>query len=385
MASGGQPNNGACIVHNNFGPYHLARLEAAAKLGTAQGYKVVGLELASRHLHPWSPAARPGTEKYTIFPHRDIAGLKPWQLARGAWSALNRLNPQAVAMGLSKETAAAFLAILLWARLKKRTAVILMDSKYDDFPRSPQKERIKRLIMSRLDGALVGGTSSREYAESLGIPADNILVGCDVVDNGYFAGRADWARENAARLLKEHGLPDNYFLFVGRLDEKKNIPRLLEAYAIYRKNSSKPAWHLVLCGSGPMEEKLRRQARRLDPLRVHFCGFKQVDELPIFYGLASCLLFPSLGDTWGLIVNEAMASGLPVLVSRACGCAPDLVRDGVNGFTFDPMDIEALARLMGQMSNGQVDLSAMGQASRRLIAHWGLETYAENLFKVLRI
>ena len=78
-----------------------------------------------------------------------------------------------------------------------------------------------------------------------------------------------------------------------------------------------------------------------------------------------------------------MASGLPVLVSQACGCAPELVLEGVNGYTFNPYDVEAMARLMAQMSSGTLDLDAMGEASRRRIAPWSLETFSRNLFQAL--
>jgi glycosyltransferase involved in cell wall biosynthesis len=112
-----------------------------------------------------------------------------------------------------------------------------------------------------------------------------------------------------------------------------------------------------------------------------FAGFKQIDELPLYYGLARCLIIPSLGDTWSLVINEAMACGLPVLVSRACGCSPDLVQEGVNGFTFDPYDVNGLAQLIGRISSETCDILEMGEASRRIIASWPLALFAENLLR----
>jgi glycosyltransferase involved in cell wall biosynthesis len=112
-------------------------------------------------------------------------------------------------------------------------------------------------------------------------------------------------------------------------------------------------------------------------------GFKQPKDIANYFSNAICLILPSIYETWGLVVNEAMAAGLPVLVSRACGCAPDLVQEGINGFTFDPYDVDGLARLMVRMSSGEVDLQAMGRASRKIIADWTPEVFAENLFKAL--
>jgi glycosyltransferase involved in cell wall biosynthesis len=108
-------------------------------------------------------------------------------------------------------------------------------------------------------------------------------------------------------------------------------------------------------------------------------GFKQYPDLPAYYGLASAFIHASTTEQWGLVVNEAMASGLPVLVSNRCGCAPDLVQERVNGFTFDPLDVEQLARLMVQLSSGLVDLRRMGDASRKIITDWGPERFASGL------
>jgi glycosyltransferase involved in cell wall biosynthesis len=275
------------------------------------------------------------------------------------------------------------LAALAWTRRRRGVAICLMDSKYDDFPRPAWKEWLKRMVYRGFDAALVGGVHSRHYAQLLGVRPENIFVGCDVVDNEFFARGAARARENAGPLRTAHRLPEDYFLYVGRLDEKKNVSRLLAAYEQYLRLAGEPAWGLVICGSGPLEDRLRREARELGLAQVIFAGFKQLEELPVYYGLARGLIMHSLGDTWGLAVNEAMASGLPVLVSKACGCAPDLVQEEVNGFTFDPYDVEGMAQLLRYVSSGVVDLSAMGEASKRIIAGWGLETYAQNLLQAV--
>ena len=126
------------------------------------------------------------------------------------------------------------------------------------------------------------------------------------------------------------------------------------------------AWHLVLLGDGELRGELERRIALPDLAgAVILRGFRQYDELPAFYGLARAFVHASTTEQWGLVVNEAMAAGLPVLVSARCGCAQDLVRNGVNGFTFDPYDVEELAGLMQRvaaMTEGQ--RRAMGQASQ---------------------
>ncbi|MCL6622781.1 MAG: glycosyltransferase [Syntrophobacterales bacterium] len=373
------------LIYVNYGPYHLARLKTTARLGKEQGVEVVGLELASKEaIRDWRREKSPGIELLTVFPDRVAEEIPPLELARGTWAALERLNPQAIALGLNRETFPATAAALAWKRQRRRVAIIMMVSKYDDYPRHPMKEWVKKRLMGLYDAALVSGHKAKEYAAMLGMPPERIFLGCDVVDNDHFARGAAQARDHVVSLRDRYGLPENYFLYVGRFDEKKNVSGLLQAYHHYVIRSPADPWSLVLCGSGPLETRLRREVQDLNLSGVVFAGFRQVEELPIFYGLAQAFIMPSShSEQWGLVVNEAMASGLPVLVSKACGCARDLVQEGVNGFTFDPYDVEGLARLILMMSSGEVDLGAMGEASRQIIANWTPEVFAENLFKAI--
>ena len=108
-------------------------------------------------------------------------------------------------------------------------------------------------------------------------------------------------------------------------------------------------------------------------------GFKQYEELPTYYASAGAFIHASTIEQWGLVVNEAMASGLPVLVSNRCGCAKDLVREGVNGFTFDPYNEEQLADLMVRIASDEVARYQMGARSREIIAEWGTDRFASGV------
>jgi glycosyltransferase involved in cell wall biosynthesis len=113
---------------------------------------------------------------------------------------------------------------------------------------------------------------------------------------------------------------------------------------------------------------------------VFFPGFRQIEELPRFYAHAGAFVHASTTEQWGLVVNEAMACGLPVIVSNRCGCAADLVQEGVNGYTFDPYNVEQLAQLMHRLTEAPKHrLSEMGDASRAIIADWGPERFASGL------
>jgi 1,2-diacylglycerol 3-alpha-glucosyltransferase len=368
------------LMWANFGPYILARLKATRILGEHKHCRVQGLELSGKlHRYPWQ-VENDELDKITLFPDKAGEEVSFFSYVRHTWQTLQETQPDVLA--LAGYDTPAVLTALAWAKINGKLVICMSDSKADDRVRQGWKEGLKRLLVSRFDAALVGGIPQMEYAISLGIPPERVFVGYDVVDNEHFARRATAARAQEARLRRELGLPNQYFLAVCRFIEEKNLVRLFAAYRLYRQRYPNP-WELVLCGSGPLETTLRETAADLPG--VYFPGFKQDNALHDYYALAQVLILSSISETWGLVVNEAMAAGLPVLVSRACGCAPDLVLEGVNGYTFDPYDVEGLTRLMVRMSSGVVDLKAMGQASLRIIADWTPEVFAQNLFKAVDI
>jgi glycosyltransferase involved in cell wall biosynthesis len=166
---------------------------------------------------------------------------------------------------------------------------------------------------------------------------------------------------------------------------KKNLLRLLDAYARYRQRAGADAWGLVILGDGELRVEIEGRIAWADLAgAVILPGFRQYDELPAFYGLAGAFVHASTTEQWGLVVNEAMAAGLPVIVSDRCGCAPDLVRDGVNGFTFDPSDVEGLTGLMYWVAAMTDEYrQAMGRAGQAIIAEWGPERFAEGLMQAV--
>src|SRR5262249_27569296 len=145
-----------------------------------------------------------------------------------------------------------------------------------------------------------------------------------------------------------HGLPERrFFLTVSRFAPEKNLSRLVRAFALYRRSTpDASAWDLVLCGDGPDADPVAQAIR--DSGLAHSIqrpGFLQAGELTRWYAFASAFVHPSLMEPWGLVVNEAAACGLPLLVSERAGCSPTLVPDppGTTGRTFDPRDEEAMA------------------------------------------
>jgi glycosyltransferase involved in cell wall biosynthesis len=254
----------------------------------------------------------------------------------------------------------------------------------NDIDRKPNRllETIKRRLISCFSAAFVSGKRSRSYLMRLGFPPERIFTGLNVVDNDYFESASTAVRAHAEDWRRRLGLPEHYFVAVSRLIEKKNIACLLKSYAQYQRHMGSKAWHLVVIGQGAQEGMLKALASShgLDSV-VHWPGWKQYAEIPPFYCLAEALVLPSLYETWGYVVNEAEACGLPVLVSEACGCGADLVQQGVNGWTFDPRDAGQLAALMTACTAGKANLRAMGLASCGIIDRFRLTRFVESFWR----
>jgi glycosyltransferase involved in cell wall biosynthesis len=298
---------------------------------------------------------------------------------------LHRLSPDVVCVNGWADTTA--LAGITWALGAGSRVVLMSESTAYDERRRRWREAVKRRLVAVGDAALVGGAPQSAYIRTLGLRDDAVFTGYDAVDNAHFAEQAARVRSGAGTERARLRLPERFFLASGRFVAKKNLVGLVRSYARYRRGAGAPVWSLVLLGDGALRPRIEAEvhALGLDGI-VHLPGFKPYDELPTYYGLAGAFVHASTTEQWGLVVNEAMASGVPVLVSARCGCAPDLVRDGVNGFTFDPYDVEALAGLMQRvaaMTDERRD--AMGRASQRIIADWGPERFAHGLMQAVQV
>jgi len=232
--------------------------------------------------------------------------------------------------------------------------------------------------------ALVGGSRHRDYLTKLGMAQNRIFLGYDAVDNDHFREGASKARQHAESERRRLGLPPEYFLSCCRFGAKKNLTALITAYAGYRDLTERP-WALVLLGDGELRPAVTALVESLGLQNcVILAGAKGYNELPAYYGLARCLVHASTTEQWGLVVNEAMAAGLPVLVSERCGCSPELVQEHVNGYTFRPTDTERLAHLMLHVAADSALCKRLGEASASLVSAWGPQRFAAGLVGAVR-
>jgi glycosyltransferase involved in cell wall biosynthesis len=243
-----------------------------------------------------------------------------------------------------------------------------------------------RWLLRRIDAHLYVGRANYEYLRHYGVVDRRLFSVPHFVDNDWFADGAARARASgaAAAIRGSAGAqPDDViFLFAGKLIEKKRPGDFVRAIAAVRADV--PVRGLVV-GSGKMEDELRRLAADCRA-PVHFLGFQNQSSMPECYAASDCLVVPSDGrETWGLVVNEAMACGLPAIVSDAAGCAEDLVVEGETGTTFPCGDVPALAHQI------QVVASALSGDRRRYagtvsarIARYSAESAAEGTITALR-
>jgi glycosyltransferase involved in cell wall biosynthesis len=221
-------------------------------------------------------------------------------------------------------------------------------------PRSLFKRLAKAILyrglLRQFDGFLCVGQRNREYLLKYHVPTERLFSARHFVDNEWFAKRAEEARPHRVEMRRRWGAENQTLvvLFVGKLIQKKRPGDLLGALARPELKGIKA--RAVFVGSGELDGELRATARTCNVAAV-FEGFRNQTELPSFYASADVLVLPSDGgETWGLVVNEAMACGLPAIVSDAVGCAPDLIEEGRTGFTFPLGDVGALAQRLGQIS-----------------------------------
>lgn len=363
------------IIFDRLGPYHVARLKAAAGL-----LHVVAIEVcAMSDEYAWDRIdGVSGFQRKTLFAvaEGDSSRQRPASIRERIEAALHDAKP--VAVFIPGWTSPAALAALRWCVLNKRPAILMSETTAFDEPRKWHREKIKGRIVRLFSAALVGGKLHADYLVALGLPPSRVFLGYDAVDNDYFARSAQQIRNQSSQVREKYHLPENYFLASARFIEKKNLPVLVRAYAEYRRAAGEDPWKLVLLGDGPLKSDLERLVSDLKAQDwVIMPGFKQYAELPIYYSLAGAFVHASTTEQWGLVVNEAMASRLPVLVSNRCGCAPELVSEAENGFSFDPTSPKALTELMLRAASIPAERrQKMGELSERIISGFAPEHFA---------
>jgi glycosyltransferase involved in cell wall biosynthesis len=393
------------IHFGRLGPYHLARLRSACEVLAPLGWRVVALEIAgSDATYEWEQEFGGGGEweRVTVFPNGVFERIPAGEMKGGIVRELNRLRPDAVAIAGWGTVDAR--VCLDWCKRNDAKAIVMSETRAVDGRRVWWKEWVKSRIVRRFDAALCGGESHRRYLVQLGMPEGRVALGYNVVDNDFFRlPTADCASF----------IDGPYFLASNRFVERKNLGRLVEGYKtfqdlVFRLQGAEKTgvWPLVLLGDGELRGELiarcvelglkvaEVQNLKLDSYKVKtsaegglvfFAGFRQIGELRAFYAGAGAFVHPALEEPWGLVINEAMASGLPVLSSRNVGAAEELVVEGKTGVLFDPGDVNSIAESLFKMfSMSEPARRKMGLEAREMLERKvPSRAFGEGLAKVL--
>lgn len=271
---------------------------------------------------------------------------------------------------------AEYWAMLAVCILLRRRRAVFCDSTTIDRPKTAWREFAKRWFFGMCNGFFCYGIRSKEYLMSYGVGEWKIAYRC--------LAAALPPSYRAARVLSHYetnwqGRSDEpYFLYVGRLSSEKGLEDLIAAFCSIYTRFSKAKVQLV--GSGPLAAALKKRVADLKMSQaIEFVGTKSLDEIATLFVQCTALVLPSHSEPWGLVVNEALSYGCPVVVSSACGCVPDLLLDGVNGYSFEFGNVGELAKAMYAVSHFSDNRPAVAQKCLEAISNYTPERAATQI------
>lgn len=365
------------ILTDVISPYRIPVFNAIAKRAKID-LKVVFLSETDPELRQWRVYKDELRCTYEVLPGWRFRALGAQFLLNARLSAsLKNFSPDAIICGGYNHLAC--WQAQMWARRRGVRFVLWSESNAHDARRQRKAvEYLKEHFRRRCHGFVVPGKSAFEYLRLLGAPADTIFIAPNAVDNAFFATRAASMKRQPSVFLQALGLPARFILFVGRLVREKGVFELLEAYAKLDRGLRSEVG-LVFAGDGISREELQQRSKRIEPGVVCFPGFAQREDLAGLYALAEGLVLPTHSDPWGLVVNEAMACGLPVIVSSVAGCAADLVEDGWNGYIVPPRDSEKLSLAIDSLLRQPELEKSMSARGLERIRNYSPEACADGL------
>lgn len=357
-------------LHTDFRIYWPARLNALSQALMERGDTLFIIEIAGSG----SPYAfnkkqpKYDSDWHILFPDSKPEELSGKTIESPLFELLDKIRPDVIIAG-----AIAFPSGALAVKygLKHNVKIITFDdAKINAVPRSGFVNYIKKSVYSGVDAMLYPAPEWTSTGKFWGFRTEQMFFGVDVVDNDF------WNKHR--EIDNPYG---NYFVAVGRQIPKKNFDRIIEAYALYVRSVGKDkAYKLLLIGDGPERNKIKEVIKIHDISdKIILLPFKSQEDLASIYQNAKSLIVNSnIEETWGLVINEAMACGCPVFASIQCGATSSLVKDGVNGYTFDCNDVAKLANYMRNFSNlKDAEILKMRQQSLRIIEKWGLSKFVD--------
>jgi len=369
------------IVHNQLWAHYKSKLfselyQQAPQFGLSVHVAQIALSEKSR-ANMGQAENLEYTYDYEVLFEDSLENISTWQRTRALLAKMRRYRPHV--LNLTGYYDPAQLVALFYAKVTGVKVIISSESNVRDNNRGFLKEKLKQFILHWADGFFCFGQSSAAYLEQLGVnPAKILTRKAAVVDNDLLRARYDTAYSERIEQKQLRNLPLYNFIFVGRLIAPKNLLLLLKAFANVAHH---PDWGLILLGEGEQKAELQDFCKQNGLLNVSFLAGVSWHTVPDHLALADVLVLPSISEPWGLVVNEAMVCGLPVIVSEVCGCVEDLLKNGQNGFVFNPADADELTQKLRFFAENPAQIAPMGNASRQLIAPFETHTVAAQMLK----
>lgn len=350
-------------------PYRAPLLDRVAALPEIDLTVIYAAETVADRTWSVQPAHRAVFLRGTLVPGARRILHHDYPVTPGVARALAKARPEVVVVSGWSTFAAQ--AAISWCRLKRVPYVLLVES-HDEGPRAAWRRKVKGAVVPRIvrgaSGALVTGTLARRSMVSRGAPAERVHVFANTIDAEGFGERADRLAARRPELREELGATadDVVVLSVARLEPEKGLDVLVRAVA----EAGDPRLLLVLVGDGPEREPLEKLASELG-VRLVLAGDREWERIVEVYAAADVFALLSEREPWAVVVNEAAACGLPLVLSDRVGAAHDLLRDGQNGTLVPAGDVAAAARALRDLAaDGGLRL-AQGARSRELVRGWG--------------
>lgn len=375
------------VIHNTLWAHYKSLLfrKLHEQTATSDAMLVIQIALTEGHRKGLGvPDASAVGYPFTLLHNGPLEAVSLPARIRGLLTHGLAFKPDVVLLTGYYDPAQLLLGLVL--KLKGCRIVLQNESTSLDNLRTGWREQIKRAFVKLCDGYFCFGTRAANYLIELGATPSRILVENNaVVDNAGLRATYLAALPNREQEQKARQLPPKNLIYVGRLIPIKNLTGLIEAFCEACRANPTANWGLILLGEGEQKAILQAQVNALTMSdKIHFLPGCDWQDVPRFLALADALVLPSQSEPWGLVVNEAMACGLPVLVSDRCGCVDDLVQDGQNGYRFDPNQPDQLADRIGQLLRLPAgDLARMGTQSARIVKAFDPNTVGKAMYDAL--
>lgn len=375
------------IFHNIISPYKILLFNELSEVSGGKIHVVFFAETAGNR--DWEIDYSQIKFSYTLLNKGILENISNIKLVKQVAIYLSKNRDYISGILVGEYIKPAYWYALIWGWMHKKKNGCILESQQQDHRRIWIKEAVKKKFFLLCDYCLAAGSKHKEYAISLGMNPENISIinGVGGVNHKLYDKSIECLKNHINMrdyLANECNLPADkqYFIYVGRFSPEKNLFTLLEAYAAL--NERCPQWALLLVGGGKQLEELKSFIKKRNIQNVYFPGFIQQDRLPYYYMEGSVFVLPSFSETWGLVVDEAIYLGKPVIVSRNCGCVPDIVKNGINGWIVDPSSSHELYTAMKEAAENPKLLAEYGKNSKKISNAYSPANSAKKIWDMMK-